>query len=173
LIFESARGTRSTNLETAPEEDENENSPTAEQPFPLLNQTFGSYLTSTPEFDPQKFLSTLTPYFTRITVSPNQTLFHQNDPPDGLYLIERGSLRATYAYDDRRELIQETMVAGTIAGDLSTLSETRRNCTVVSEGEGVLWKMDSEGLRKLEEAEGEVARLFIKVVLKGESLLAI
>jgi SulP family sulfate permease len=161
-------------LETSLEEDEEEqeegeiDSSLNTQPLPLLLQTFGSYLTLTPTFNPQQFLKTLTPYFSPYPISPNQTIFKQNDIPDGLYLIERGSLRATYAYDDRRELIQETMVAGTIAGDLSTLSETPRNCTVVSEGEGMLWKMDGEGLKRLEREDAEVARVFIRVVLKGE-----
>jgi SulP family sulfate permease len=141
---------------------------TPSQPVLLLNQTFGSYLLPDSVIDTQTFLTTIAPYFTQFPVSPNQILWRQNDSPDGLYMIEKGSLRATYAYDDRRELIQETMVAGTIAGDLSTLSETCRNCTVVSEGEGVLWKMDMEGLKRLEKQNPQVARLFIQVVLKGE-----
>jgi SulP family sulfate permease len=62
------------------------------------------------------------------------------------------------------------MVAGTIAGDLSTLSGTSRNATTVAERDCVLWKMDSIGLEDLEKDHPEVARWFTKIVLKGESL---
>lgn len=62
------------------------------------------------------------------------------------------------------------MVAGTIAGDLSTLSDTSRNATAVVERDCRLWKMDQEALDRLEKEHPEVARGFIKIVLKGESL---
>ena len=60
------------------------------------------------------------------------------------------------------------MVAGTIAGDLSTLSETRRNATVVCERQCVVWKLDLESLGRMEKEEPEVAMKLVKVVLKGK-----
>ena len=113
------------------------------------------------------FFSNLAPYFVRIMINTGQILWRQDDWADGLYLIEMGSLRATYSYDDHRKNVQETMVAGTIAGDLSTLSDTQRNATVVAERDCVLWKMDQAGLKKLEEEKAQVARMFIQIVLKG------
>ena len=59
-------------------------------------------------------------------------------------------------------------MAGTIAGDLSTLSGTIRNATVVAERECVLWKMNTEGLERLEREKQAVAQRFIRIVLKGE-----
>lgn len=60
------------------------------------------------------------------------------------------------------------MVAGTVAGDLSTLSETRRNATTVAERDCVLWKLDRKALGRLEKEEPETARRFVRIVLKGE-----
>jgi SulP family sulfate permease len=108
------------------------------------------------------------PYFTQVPISAGQTLWRQGDHADGLYLIEVGSLRATYSFDDHRRLVQETMVAGTVAGDLSTLSDTQRNATVVAERDGVLWKLEMDALGKLGREKPEVARDFIHIVLKGE-----
>ena len=136
------------------------------QPLPLLLQTIGSYSTT----DSIEFFHSLVPYLVQVFVPASSTLWHQHDQTNGLYLIESGSLRATYAYDVHRSWIQETMVAGTIAGDLSTLSDTMRNATVVAERDCVLWKLDRENLKRLEEEEPEVARRFIEIVLKGESL---
>lgn len=126
-------------------------------------QTFGGYCD-----DPLDFSRELVPFFAERVLPSGTTLFRQDDRADGLYLIESGSLRATYTYDDHGELVQETMVAGTIAGDLSTLSDTSRNATVVAERDCVLWKMDSQGLESLEKEKRVVAQRFIRIVLKGE-----
>lgn len=133
------------------------------QPLPLLMETIGAYM----DEPTLSFFTCLAPFFTRITIPGGQVLWHQNDLADGLYLIEVGSLRATYYYGDERKQVQETMVAGTVAGDLSTLSDTKRNATVVAERDCVLWKMDREGLEKLERENAECGREFIQVVLKG------
>ncbi|WVW83707.1 hypothetical protein I302_105728 [Kwoniella bestiolae CBS 10118] len=135
------------------------------QPLPILYQTFEPYLDSSSADG--EFLNNLVPYFKREQILSGDTLWSQNDPADGLYLIESGCLRATYAYDDHTNLVQETMVAGTIAGDLSTLSELRRNCTVVAERDCVLWKMDKESLERLEKENVGDARRFVRIVLKA------
>lgn len=103
---------------------------------------------------------------------PGDTLWMQGDPADGMYIIEVGCLRATYAYNDTTNLVQETMVAGTMAGDMSALSETTRNCSVVAERESVLWKLSQERLDQMVKEQPEVAQAFIKMVLKGESGLS-
>lgn len=151
------------------------------QPLPLLLLTLGPYLVSTEEStlsipqlsdDSFSFLSDLCPYFTQCSIPANTVLWRQADAADGLYLIESGSLRATYTYDNHTKEVQETMVAGTIAGDLSTLSRTTRNATTVAERDCLLWKMDLEGLEKLEKGHPEVARRFTRIVLKGECLMS-
>ena len=94
-------------------------------------------------------------------------LWRQGSASDGLYLIESGSLRATYAFDEHAEAIHETMVAGTVAGDLSALSDTPRNATVVAERDCVLWKLTPEALEKMQKERPEDASRLTKVVLKG------
>jgi SulP family sulfate permease len=60
------------------------------------------------------------------------------------------------------------MVAGTVAGDLSMLSGTPRNATVIAERDCVLWKLDEGGLVRLHGEAPGVARKFTAIVLKGE-----
>lgn len=134
-------------------------------PYDLLVFTFSPYAAPS---DPPDLYAQLAPYFARQTLPSGSVLWHQGDAADGLYLIQEGSLRATYAYDNHTRLVMETMVAGTIAGDLSTLSDTRRNATVVAERECVVWKMDRGGLERLGRDKQEVGRAFTKIVLKGE-----
>lgn len=70
------------------------------------------------------------------------------------YLIESGMLRATYVFTDRQHSIVESMVAGTVAGEMSFLSRAKRNATVVAERDSVLWKMSVEAHEELGKREG-------------------
>ncbi|ADV20089.1 vacuolar protein [Cryptococcus gattii E566] len=137
------------------------------QPVPVLLQTFGAYPASSVSSISTSFCKVLAPYFTKSSIMSSDTLWTQGDPADGMYIIEVGCLRATYAYNDTTNLVQETMVAGTMAGDLSALSETTRNCTVVAERDSVLWKLSKEGLDRMVKEQPEVAQAFTKMVLKA------
>jgi SulP family sulfate permease len=59
------------------------------------------------------------------------------------------------------------MTAGTLAGELSALSGTPRNATVVAERASFVWKLSSENFERLEREQGEVARAFVRLVLKA------
>jgi hypothetical protein len=59
------------------------------------------------------------------------------------------------------------MTAGTLAGELSALSGTPRNATVVAERVSVVWKMSAESYERLEREQGAVAKAFVTLVLKG------
>jgi hypothetical protein len=71
-----------------------------------------------------------------------------------MYLIESGMLRASYLFLDQSHSICESMVAGTTAGELTFLSRTKRNATVVAERDSVLWKLDVEAHEQMGRSEG-------------------
>jgi sulfate permease, SulP family len=48
----------------------------------------------------------------------------------------------------------ETIVAGTVCGELPFLSETPRSARVSAERDCVAWKMDREGWNKIQKSEG-------------------
>ena len=62
----------------------------------------------------------------------------------------------------------ESMVPGTIAGELSALSGLERNATCTVERQAVLWKLSTENLARLEREHPELARAFTRLILKGE-----
>ena len=103
-----------------------------------------------------------------MSVPEGKVLWKQNDPPDGLYIVQSGILRATYQFADPTPPMVETMVPGTIAGELSTLSGLERNATCVVARAAVLWKLSSENLARLEQERPELARAFTQLVLKGQ-----
>lgn len=63
-------------------------------------------------------------------------------------------LRANYRFLDNSHSISESMVAGTVAGDMTFLSRTKRNATVLAERDSVLWKMDISAHELMGEREG-------------------
>jgi sulfate permease, SulP family len=94
-------------------------------------------------------------------------LWKQGDFADGLYVIEAGVLRATYCFATHTPAIEESMVPGTLAGELSGLAGLPRNATVVVERAAVLWYLSGEALSRLQAEYPELARTFTALVLKG------
>ncbi|KAI0764173.1 sulfate transporter family-domain-containing protein [Trametes elegans] len=135
------------------------------EPFNTLVRAFSSY-----EPIDQETYAPLIPYLKRMPVPAGTVLWKQGDPPDGLYIVESGILRATYRFDDPTPPMVESMVPGTIAGELSALSGLERNATCVVERAAVVWKLSMEDLARLEEAHPELARAFTRLVLKVAKL---
>jgi SulP family sulfate permease len=132
------------------------------EPINTLIKAFSSY----GNVDPDLFRP-IDSYLERLSVPPGHVLWNQNDPSDGLYIIESGVLRASYEFPNPAQHFEESMVAGTVAGELSALSDSTRNATVIVEQSAVLWKLSNANIRRLQLDEPELARMFIQLVLKG------
>lgn len=115
-------------------------------------------------------LSALAPYFEHVALPAGAVLWEKDDPPNGLYIIESGVLRASYKFAEHTPVIEESMVSGTLAGELSALSGLPRNARAVVERDVVLWRLSGESLRKLEEELPHLAQRFVRLVLKGACL---
>lgn len=132
------------------------------EPYNTLVRAFSSY----GDIERDK-IRPLIPYLERMSVPEGLVLFNQNDEADGLYLIESGVLRASYKFAEHTPRIEESMVPGALAGELSALAGLPRNATVAVERQAVLWKLSTESMRRLENENPEMSRLFIQLVLKG------
>ena len=138
-----------------------------EEPFIALRKVFSTY----PSTVDLRELYPLKSYLERLTLGPGHVLWRQGDASDGLYIVESGVLRATYAFAEHTQNMEETMFAGTLAGELSALSDLPRNATVLVERPAVLWKLSSENLTRLRMQEPELATAFTLLVLKCKSLV--
>ena len=141
-------------------EDETPDAPLREPALCLL-KTFSSYTNDT------ELMSKLAAYFTRVELQAGDVLWKQGDAPDGLYVIESGVLQANYDFAAHSAPVQESMTAGTLAGELSALARSPRNATVVAERVSVVWKLSSHNLDRLEREQSDVAREFMRLVLKA------
>jgi SulP family sulfate permease len=131
------------------------------EPFHALEQAFSPHVADC------TVLQRLAPYFERVAVPVGHVLWKHGDPADGLYVIEAGVLRATYYFATHTPAIEESMVPGTLAGELSGLAGLPRNATVVVERAAVLWYLSGEALGRLQAEYPELARIFTALVLKG------
>jgi SulP family sulfate permease len=80
----------------------------------------------------------LAPYFESIAVPEGDVVWKQGEPTDGLYIIGTSVLRATCRFAAHTPAVEEFMVPGTLAGELSGLAGLTRNVTVVAERPAVL-----------------------------------
>ncbi|KAF7291504.1 Sulfate transporter family protein [Mycena kentingensis (nom. inval.)] len=147
----------------------NETRPTelalAAEPYNTLVKAFSSY----GDVNLEQFRPML-PYLDRVAVPEGQILWKQGDPADALYIIEAGVLRAQYAFSEHAAGIEESMVPGTLAGELSALANLPRNASVVVERPAVLWRLSVSSLRRFEEKEPALARTFTQMVLKAAKI---
>jgi CRP-like cAMP-binding protein len=166
--------------------------PRSVEPFQTLQRAFSSQ--GPLDYD---ILRPLLERMERLALPAGATLFVQGAPPtDGLYVVQSGVLRATYLFQGSgisgigngvgstgSELIGasgngrglaapvvESMVPGTLAGELSALAGEPRNATVVAERDAVVWRLSGGAMAELEALErkgGEAWGRFVKMVLKG------
>jgi SulP family sulfate permease len=113
------------------------------------------------------FFQPISNYLERISVAEGHVLWNSGDPADGLYIIESGVLRAVYQFANPTQHFEESMVAGALAGEMSALSDSPRNATVVAEAPSVLWKLSNQNIQRLQTEEPELSRVFMQLVLKG------
>jgi len=125
-------------------------------------KTFSGYEN---ELSPGLFVPML-PYFKRVEVPEGQLLWRCGDPPDGLYVIAAGVIRATYIWDSTNS-ISESMVAGTLAGELTGLAGMPRNADTAAEKASVLWKLSNEDWALFKKDQPTLAHRFVELVLKG------
>lgn len=132
------------------------------EPLLTLLKAFGSF--DAPDY---ASLSALAPYFEQVAFPPGKVLWEKDDSPNGLYIIQSGVLRASYKFAEHTAIIEESMVSGTLAGELSALSGLPRNARVVVERDAVLWRLSGESMKRLEEEHPHLAQQFVRLVLKG------
>ncbi|KAK4702198.1 sulfate permease, SulP family, partial [Phenoliferia sp. Uapishka_3] len=121
-----------------------------QQPMPLLLQSLRPF---SPDMN-EDVCFRLAPYFKRVHIERGTTLWTSGSETDSFYLIESGMLRASYLFLDQTHSISESMVAGTAAGEMTFLSRTKRNATVVAERDSVLWKMEVASHEDMGKKEG-------------------
>ncbi|KAN0061125.1 hypothetical protein ACQY0O_006860 [Thecaphora frezii] len=135
------------------------------QPVPILLITLRSYLNGSVANE-EEFFARLAPYFAPVRLARGEVLWSRGDAADSFYLIESGILKARYDFPQEQYEINEAMLAGTIAGELTFLSEGQRNTTVHAELDATLWKLDTASLQRMRDEVPDDFGEFVKVLLR-------
>ena len=134
------------------------------QPLPILMITFRAYHQG--DINEEEFFSQLAPYFTQVRLGAGEVLWSRGDAADGMYLIESGILKARYDFPQEQFEINEAMLAGTIAGELTFLSNQERNTTVHAEIDATLWRLNRASLAKMREDKPKEFSEFLQLLLR-------
>jgi CRP/FNR family transcriptional regulator, cyclic AMP receptor protein len=113
--------------------------------------------------DPSGFLSMLTPSArewaraagVEVTYKPNQTVFHQGEAADAVYVVETGSFEVRRYTRDGDVLTLRRFGPGEVFGELGMLSGDERTATVIATSKStalVLHRTVFEHLRSLDHA---------------------
>ncbi|CBQ68399.1 conserved hypothetical protein (N-terminal fragment), partial [Sporisorium reilianum SRZ2] len=136
------------------------------QPFPLLNITFRAYLNRHTPVGEEEFFSSLVPYFTLLRKSRGDVLWNRGDPATAVYLIESGIIKARYDFPQEQYEINEAMLAGTIAGELTFLSRKERNTTAYADTDVKLWMLDWPALERMHAEVPSSYQCFVEILLR-------
>jgi SulP family sulfate permease len=117
-------------------------------------------------FVTEEDLARFTAYLSRKTVAGGTLLFRQGDPADALYLLESGSVTVYLEADlhDRR-LRLRTMGSGTVIGEMGLYGPGHRSASAVADSDCVLYRLDEDGLRRMEKEDPAVAAAFHRYIV--------
>ncbi|GBC04792.1 hypothetical protein RclHR1_05880005 [Rhizophagus clarus] len=114
----------------------------------------------------ESFFDRLGPYFHKIEVPSGAILWRQDAEPDCLYLVERGILKATWrAMEGDQARPVESILPGTMAGELGFFANKRREATLIAEVDCVLWQMRRTDYNLLLVNEPKTANEFMRLAL--------
>ncbi|KAF9258042.1 hypothetical protein L218DRAFT_878057 [Marasmius fiardii PR-910] len=130
------------------------------EPYNTLVKVFSSY-------GGISHIVPLMSYLQRMSLPAGHVLWKQGDVSNGLYVIESGVLRASYHFSMHSPAIEESMVSGTLAGELSGLSNLERNSTVWVERDAVVWKLSNEAFSRMERENPGLEMAVYRMVLKS------
>ncbi|CAG8567623.1 12716_t:CDS:10 [Funneliformis caledonium] len=113
-----------------------------------------------------EFFDRLGPYFREINVPSGAILWRQDSVPDCLYLVEKGILKATWrAMESDQSRPVESILPGTMAGELGFFTGRSRDATLVAENDCVLWQMTKSDYENLLQKEPTIANEFMRIAL--------
>lgn len=105
---------------------------------------------------PDEVLQDLAKYCHYEELHAGETLFHQDDPSDALYILEEGQIHVIRKHDDGAEVVLATENPFYAIGELSMLANRPRSGTVVAVTDCALIGLEREALVKACESVPEV-----------------
>jgi CRP/FNR family cyclic AMP-dependent transcriptional regulator len=103
---------------------------------------------------------------TRVEVPRGETIFHEGDPGDRLYVIVEGKIKLGRASGDGRENLLAVLGPGEMFGELSLFDPGQRNATGTAVADTVLIGMGSDDLDQWLRGRPDVARHLLRALAR-------
>lgn len=136
-------------------------------PTALLWSTLGPYADASEPCD--DLFELLSAELQEITIPKGTVVWDWGEMPDALYFIESGILMARYVFSQNNYEINEAMLAGTIAGELTFLAQQPRNTMVTSEMDAKVWRLDGKAAQNLARHDTHAYNKLIQLLLRVSS----
>lgn len=133
------------------------------RPYVVLTSTLGPYME---EAQCELLFRVLVPELKELFLKKDTVLWELGDTPDALYFIESGMLKARYIFSQGNNVVYEAMLAGTVAGELTFLSQQKRNAHVYAEMDTRVWRLDKAALDNVEKRDAQAYGLLIQILLR-------
>ncbi|WFD26552.1 hypothetical protein MNAN1_001535 [Malassezia nana] len=133
------------------------------RPYVVLTSTLGPYME---EAQCESLFRVLVPELKELFLKKDTVLWDLGDTPDALYFIESGMLKARYIFSQGNNVVYEAMLAGTVAGELTFLSQQKRNAHVYAEMDTRVWRLDKAALDNVEKRDAQAYGLLIQILLR-------
>jgi NTE family protein len=111
-------------------------------------------------------LATLAAEFEWFSLPGGQTLFHEGDKDDCLYIVLAGRLGAFARNEDGHEILIRQMLAGETVGEMALLSGEPRSATVVALRDSELLRLGKAGFTKLIEEHPKALRFITELLVR-------
>lgn len=117
---------------------------------PIREKLIGTDITSPVV---QRMLS----YMERQELDPETVLIEQGTSSSDMYFIESGKYGVLIDRGDGAMLKVSTLLPGAVAGEMAFYAGRRRSASVICEEPGVVWRFTRENLKRMQEAEPNIA----------------
>ena len=108
----------------------------------------------------------MAPFFERQKHAAGDWLFRHGDPGDSLYLVESGTVSVVIDTLEGDELVVRVYTSGAVLGEMAVYMEGPRTASLRIEAPSVLFRLDSDALKRLQLRHPEAAGRFHASVVR-------
>lgn len=102
-------------------------------------------------------LSTLLPFLSVKNFRAGELVFHEAEPSDALYIVERGQIVVSKHVSGETDIVLTRFSPGDFFGEMGLFDEAPRSASAHAEREASLWKLDREIFNEMLTARPEIA----------------
>ncbi|MCP4149577.1 MAG: cyclic nucleotide-binding domain-containing protein [bacterium] len=98
------------------------------------------------------------------TYGPKELIFKENDPPDAIYIIVKGTVRIYRSSDYGKEINLAYLSGGDFFGELGLIESTPRSASVITDGECKMFVMQNTDFQNLLKENAKISFNTLKVL---------